>query len=589
MRRLKPGFWILLLVVIAILVLTGTCQKVIKLAKAILPGENPVTTPVPVQPTQVPVAQATPVKPTVSSTKTTAVPPTTVPQPTAVTQKETLTVAFDSFGSYFTVAQIDQMARQYDLKLIPFNFNIKEKPANGTEWSAEEKLQYNIYTEDERAAKLKNGEWDVLLTTLDSLSRKGNIGYVVAVIDQSAGADKIVAYPRAANGHPLNIFNDIEGSTVAFSEGSVGQYQLLATLRLVGISADKITMKGQPSVADAVQYFIDRKADVVAGWEPDINNTLTPDVGGREWVSSAWWRNISDVIVISPNANASKREAVKTFLHDWFQSLKAQQEDYDGKLGGYKTVSGIIANWQFNGESTSDWTYVYPGSEVNDLNSWLGTIAQAGLGANKTLMENPSMLADNLTAARDVWSWGGAISQDQPFDPLSMIEPNYVLELAQERDLYPSKGQFINPTFQPVPAELPSLDAKALINVPSIAELPCKQFDYDPNSAVLKEASFRVLEQCAKPMLQMIRTSDAYVLVTGYSAWPKGYSQTQIENFATSRALSVYTALVDRLHVDPNRIKWYFVIPPPQDQNAENEAQMAPYRKVVVEIKRGGR
>lgn len=524
-----------------------------------------------------------PIQPPPVVTRPTATTTTPV-KPTAASSKPvTLTVAFDSFGSYFTVAQIDQMERQYGLELIPFNFNKPKQPANGIEWSQAEKENYFIWTEDERAAKIKSGEWDILLTTLDSLSRKGNIGYIIAMIDQSAGADKIVAYPRAANGRYLNIFNDIEGSTVVFSEGSVGQYQLLAVLNYVNIPPDKVTMVGLSSVTDAVEYFIQKKADVVAGWEPDISNALTPDVGGREWVSSAWWRNISDVIVVSPNANTNKRELVKSFLRNWFTALKVQQEDF-------ASAANQIASWKFKDQPTNDWTYVFEGTaEANLGNDWLSTIAQAGLGANLTLMENPSMLADNLTTARTIWAWGGAISTDQPFDPLAMIEPSYILELAKEKGLYPSKGQFVNPTFQPVPAELPSLDVKALINMPSIAELPCKQFDYEPNSAVLKETGFKVLEQCSKPMLQMIRTSDAYILVTGYSAWPKGYTQAQIENFARNRALSVYTSLVDRLHVDPNRIKWTSVIPPPQDQNTDNEAQMAPYRKVVVEIKRGGR
>jgi len=240
------------------------------------PAVQPTAKTAAAQPTAV---QVTPIPQTaVPTVKGQATPvPTTIvvaptKQPGTTTQaRPVLTVALDAFGSYFPALQVAQDPnREVDLNIIPFNFD----------------KQYE-FTEVERAAKISSGEWDILLTTGDSLAKKGNIGKIIAMVDQSAGADKVAARPTGMDGKPINYFNDLKGKVITFSEGSVGHYQVLALLRVVLLTPTDVKFLPAASVADAVQNFLDKKADAVAGWEPDINGAL--DAGGKELVSTAWF------------------------------------------------------------------------------------------------------------------------------------------------------------------------------------------------------------------------------------------------------------------------------------------------------------
>jgi hypothetical protein len=131
-------------------------------------------------------------------------------------------------------------------------------------------------------------------------------------------------------------------------------------------------------------------------------------------------------------------------------------------------------------------------------------------------------------------------------------------------------------------------DPNVLITLPAFAELPCKSFEFLPNSPALSPASLPILQECAKAAIDLLKVSDAQILISGWSAWPTGYTEDQIREFARQRAIGVQTALV-QMGVDPTRIAIVAEIPPPEDQNATADAQLAPYRKVVIEIKRGGR
>lgn len=540
-------------------------------------------TPVSAKPTAV-LATATPVSKTAEATATnTQVQPTTEqatePQPTLVsTAEEEITVAGDSFGSYFTVCLVDQMKRSYSLKVIPFLIDGK-----GGKYD---------FSEEQRASNIKDGTWDILLTTADGLAKKGNIGKIVAYIDQSAGADKIIAWPESVTqpGKKIGYFNDLKGMTITFSEGSVGQYQVLALLRVVLLTSSDVKFLPAQSVAEAVDLFLTKKADAVAGWEPDINKAT--EAGGIELASSSWWRNVSDVIVVSDNANTTKKEAVKAFLRDWFFAVKQQQ-------GGIDAAASAIASWKFDGQPTNDWTYVYPDgyvdedgfthTSVEDLASWLGSIAQAGIGENTVLMQDPQLIVDQLSTAREVWAWGNLTDTETPFDPAAMIETSYVLELSQDRSLYPASGaSFVNPNFQATSPKLPAADPNVLVKLPSLAELPIKRLDFEPNSSVIKKENLDAIVASAKAMIQMTRVSDVQILVTGYSAWPVGYDEPAIWQQARERSAAVKMALV-KAGLDPNRITSREEIPPEQDRRINDEARLVQYRKVTIEAKRGGK
>src|SRR5439155_161471 len=136
-----------------------------------LPQGNP--------PTAVPQATAaSQSQPTAASqaqpTQAVSGPAPTVPAGSA--SKGTVTFAFDAFATYYPGIIIDVkkllQARGYELKLVPFG------------------LDTAAPSEEERWAKLKSGEWDVLATTLDGFARQSDpsMGAILDVLISSRPA-----------------------------------------------------------------------------------------------------------------------------------------------------------------------------------------------------------------------------------------------------------------------------------------------------------------------------------------------------------------------------------------------------------------
>src|SRR4029079_4566616 len=210
-------------------------------------------------------------------------PAPTVPAGSA--SKGTVTFAFDAFPTYYPgiIMEVKGLlkARGYDLKLVPFGVDGSEPPTAEQGWGS-----------------LKSGEWDVLATTLDGFARQSDpsIGAITAVIDESAGADKLVAKPEIAT------INDLKGKRIAFSQGSVGEYFLYYALSLAGLSPQDVTLAPQAEVADAVKQYNDGHVDGVSAWEPD--GLAAQDQGAKVVIASDKLRAILDVLITSRPALA---------------------------------------------------------------------------------------------------------------------------------------------------------------------------------------------------------------------------------------------------------------------------------------------
>jgi hypothetical protein len=64
---------------------------------------------------------------------------------------------------------------------------------------------YDI-SEEQRTALLRNGQWDCLLTTLDSVALQSP-GVITAIIDETAGADQLW-------GRDVETINDLRGKRI---------------------------------------------------------------------------------------------------------------------------------------------------------------------------------------------------------------------------------------------------------------------------------------------------------------------------------------------------------------------------------------
>lgn len=460
----------------------------------------------------------------------------------------------DAFGSYFVLQQMQMSGRDiehgFHLGIVPFFLD--DDPA------------YDI-SEEQRTALLRNGQWDCLLTTLDSVALQSP-GVITAIIDETAGADQLW-------GRDIETINDLRGKRIAFARGSVGEYFVYYALSIAQLSPrSQVTLVPQDSVADAVEAFNNGLADVVAGWEPDIYDA--EESGGVPLLSSAQLRIVVDVIVTSRQSIDNRADVVQQFHNAWFDTLKVQFEDLP-------RAANYIASWGHN-----DWSFVYPESAAADLTEWLESIAQASLGDNAFVMRDVRPIINRLEIARRVWA---ASDISVPSDNVEdLVDPNFVLRAADQPQLQTSRRP-VNDTF--------SMSATAQLDVGGIdqsaaatlAVLPCRTFNFLPESTELTLESRRVLDNCVVPTLS--QSVGLLLRVQGSSAWPANdppYTERDILEVAEGRAESVVAYLVSQ-GIDPARFIVEAVLPPEDHRNTDDPFIQSQDRFVELTLVTAGR
>lgn len=464
----------------------------------------------------------------------------------------TYVCAADAFGSYFTLQQMVMagidVQNGFHLGIIPFFLD--EMP------------EYDI-PEEARVAALRSGQWDCLLTTADSIALS-SAGTITAVVDESAGADQLWA-------RDVPTINDLRDKRITYSRGSVGEYFVLFTLNVARLNPRfDVTLLPVDSVAEAVEAFNRGQADVVSGWEPDIFDA--EQSGGQPLLSSEQLRIIVDVIATSNQAIEQKPDIVQAFHNAWFQTLKAQAEDFN-------TAATQIANWGHN-----DWSFVYPESASDDLNLWLGTIAQADLSNNITVMRNPEFLIQRLEIARRVWAASGI---SVPDDDISwLVDPRFALEAGARAELQPN-ASVVNASFSL--GSRPDLSQVAPESGATLGVLPCRRFTFLPESAELTLESRRILDDCVIPI--MSSSVGIFLRVQGSSAWPGPagtYTEQEIYDFALARGQAVVDYLVSQ-NIDSARFVVEAALPPEERRNTEDPELQALDRFVEMSLITTGR
>lgn len=454
---------------------------------------------------------------TAVSAAPTAVPSGPAPTvPAGSASKGTVTFAFDAFATYYPGIIIDikklLQARGYELKLVPFGL---EAPAP---------------SEEERWAKLKSGEWDVLATTLDGFARQSDqgIGAITAVIDESAGADKLVAKPEIAT------INDLKGKKIAFSQGSVGEYFLYYALSLAGLGPQDVTLAPQPEVADAVKVYTDGQADAVSAWVPDVE--AAEQQGAKVVIASDKLRAILDVLISSRPAIDTKTEAIQAFHDAWFEALKIMVDTPD-------QAEQAIIEW-----GHPDWSFV---AQPGDLAAALETLAQATLNSNQIAFQRPQLLVSRISEAQGVWARAGQTPPQADLNQL--VDARFVLGAAQNSQLFSNQPPINSSFLLTEKVDLPQLSAEEQQNAQEVVKLPLEKIDFQPESTRLTD---QAISDLTSQVLPVLKSSQLYLKIEGSAAWPgpEGrYSQESIRSFAESRALSVQQFLAGQ-GIDPNRL-----------------------------------
>ena len=456
----------------------------------------------------------------------------------------------DAFGSYFTLQQMQMSGKD-----IEHGFHLGIVPFFLTD-------EYEI-TEGQRTALLNSGKWNCLLTTLDSVALSSP-GVITAIVDESAGADQLW-------GRDIDTINDLQGKRIAFASDSVGEYFVYYALSIAQLSPrSQVTLVPQDSVEDAIDVFNNGQADVVSAWEPNIYDA--EQSGGVKLLSSEELRIVIDVIVTSRQSIQTNADLVQNFHNAWFDTLKAQVEDFD-------TAASQIASWGNN-----DWTFVYAETATDDFVLWLESVAQADLGDNAFVMRDTRPIVSRLEIARRVWA---ASDVNIPNDDVNdLVNGGFVLRAADQASLQPN-GRPVNDTFS-ISAQLDlsgvSTDAAA-----TLAVLPCRTFAFLPESTELTLESRRILDDCVVPT--MSQSIGLFLRVRGSSAWPANdppYTEEEILEVAEGRAQSVVDYLVSQ-GIDPARFIVEAVLPPEERRGTDDPNLQAQDRFVELTLVTAGR
>jgi NitT/TauT family transport system substrate-binding protein len=502
--------------------------------------------------TATPRAAATTAQPANQPTSAASTPQAATAQPgQSGTSKGQVVVAFDSFPSYFPLLIMKQRGlleqRGYELVLVPFGLNGE-----------------NDVPEAERFETVRQGGWDILATTLDGFARRADpsIGAITALVDESAGADKIVANPEIAT------INDLRGKRVAYSEGSVGEYFLYYALSLAGLGPNDVTLVPKESVEDAVNAYIAGEADAVSGWVPDVQ--AAEDAGAKVVIASDKLRAIVDVLITGRNVLDNKGEAGQAFHDAWFEALRLMTDSPD-------EAEQAIIDWGNN-----DWTAIdQPGVLADSLQ----TIAQATLGANALAFRNPESIVTRVREAQTVWANAG---QAPPQSDLNaVVDGRFVLASAGNGSLISTRPPVNSSFLFTARVELPQLSSEEQQQAEAVVKLPLEKIDFQPESVRLTD---KAIQDLTAQVLPVLRTSRLYLRIEGSAAWPgpQGrFREEDIRSFAAQRAESVATFLVQQ-GIDPNRLITGTL--PPKFPNSTNETELVQDRIVrFTLVTSGGR
>jgi ABC-type nitrate/sulfonate/bicarbonate transport system substrate-binding protein/outer membrane protein OmpA-like peptidoglycan-associated protein len=445
----------------------------------------------------------------------------------------TYTCAADAFASYYTLQVIQQA--KLDVK---YGFHLAIVP-----FLLDNQSAYDI-NEEQRVAALAAGQWDCLLTTLDSVALHGESGQITAIVDESAGADQLWAKPNIAT------LNDLRGHKIAVTQGSVSEFFTYYVLSVGGVTVDPstgATIVEANSITDAVDAFNSGKADAVSGWDPDID--AASKGGGKQLISTDTLRVVVDVIVTSRQAIAGKPDQVQAFHNAWFEALKMASEDFD-KFAGY------VAAWGHN-----DWSGVSTDKASDDLKGALGLVAQASLDANRIAMQDLGIIQERIDQARRVWAAAG---QSPTPGSGAAIEPKFVLAAAAKPELRTDKP-LPNPSFyMTAHPSFTALSAEDADKAQTLAVLPCQTFEFEPGKTTLTTTSTQSLQDCVVPILHS--SPDVYLVVLGSAAWPVGETEQSTRDFAMKRAQAVADFLVGQ-GIDRERLVLKATVPPPERRN----------------------
>jgi NitT/TauT family transport system substrate-binding protein len=174
-----------------------------------------------------------------------------------------------------------------------------------------------------RQAAFTSGQTQLTISTFDAFayeSAKGVDGKIVMVLDESFGADAIVA--KLAIKAP----SDLRGKKVAFTKGSTSHFFLMVYLQNHGMSLKDIQTVEVDDPSRAGEAFAAGSVDVAVTWEPHVSQIVK--TGKGHVLESTRQRPglIVDVMVVAPKAMTERQPDIQRFVKAWLRAVDFIEE-----------------------------------------------------------------------------------------------------------------------------------------------------------------------------------------------------------------------------------------------------------------------
>lgn len=287
----------------------------------------------------------------------------------------TLRIAVDGWVGYFPLCSPDMMQRMRQ---------------SGFLWECvDDQADYGG-----RFGKLKRGEYDLVVATVDSYLLNGQaLDYpapIVAVLDESKGGDALVAWAdRLPNLDAIKNKSDLK---VAFTPNSPSHQLLKAVASHFDIPALRA-----PGVAalsdgsgDALQKFFNKQVDAAVLWEPDVSRALAQEGTVRLLSTADTQGLIVDVLLAGRELVRTRPEVLELVLQNYFKTLvhyRRQQPQLQKELAVHYKVSAAQAEILLQGV---EWS-----SLSDNARYWFGLEPQGRQGLVETINAALAILLDS--------------------------------------------------------------------------------------------------------------------------------------------------------------------------------------------------
>lgn len=425
-----------------------------------------------------------------------------------------LVVPFDGYAGFFPVIvqYMTMRSDHYCLSLLP-------------KFSGPPNYENNSFTESEIEDGVKSGEYDVYFASNGALSLwDSKSGLVVWTTDQSAGADAIVVRNSVASPNgPIDpvtglrrpTFNDALGQTVCTPRGSADNYFIFTALQAAGFLQGDVNIRYTDY---PVKDFNAGLCSFVVYWDPAIRDAMTSDT--TTIITTKEWRTISDYIVVSPNADANKEDALMHFFADYNASTSAFTVE------NLPATANLLVTWVHDGNNMSDWMFLNPDKPLESLRDLTSKVAYSTLNNNILMFGSDfygwNLVRDQLDKAHASMALYGVLDNSPEntkgsiYDSSIFVSSKYVDALNKSGQVSVT-GDFDNKYITDVNEDRPDVEDSVLFTLPEILSLQHKNIGFvEGQSRELLDGEYETLVTLMQQMAyQMTLSPDMVIVIQG--------------------------------------------------------------------------